>query len=492
MPLHNLTPSNVRKPNFKQGVLHTDICIIGAGSGGLSVAAAAVQMGASVVLIEKGAMGGDCLNTGCVPSKALIAAAHVAHTMRNSQNFGLGVYEPMFDFSNIHKHIHDVISAIAPHDSVERFEGLGATVIKATARFIGSSLVEAGSQRIYARRFVIATGSSAAVPPIAGLAELPYLTNENIFDLTERPRHLIVIGGGPIGVEMSQSFRRLGSAVTIVERFGILAKDDPEAVDVVRRALVADGISIYENTGVIGVTRNGTNIDVKLELTPSDTRIITGSHIFVAAGRKPNIAQLGLEEAGVKTTPQGILVDDRLLTTNKRVFAIGDVSGGPQFTHIAAYHAGIVIRNALFGLPAKVTYKALPWVTYSDPELAHVGLTESAARKTNKRVSILLSPLIGNDRAQTEHETEGLVKIVLGKRRQILGATIVGPRAGELISLWGLAISNNLKIGSIASQIVPYPTLSEVSKRTAGMFYTPTLFGSRTKRIVRLIQRILP
>jgi pyruvate/2-oxoglutarate dehydrogenase complex dihydrolipoamide dehydrogenase (E3) component len=473
----NPPPGDVRKPNLKHGVLHADICVIGAGSAGLSVAAAAVQMGASVILIEKGDMGGDCLNTGCVPSKALIAAAHAAHTMRSCRRFGLDAKEPTFDFSNVSKHIHDVI---------------GVTVIKSSARFVGANLIEAGAQKVKARRFVVATGSSAALPPIPGLAELPYLTNENIFDLTQLPQHLIVIGGGPIGVEIAQAFRRLGSEVTVVERFSILAKDDPEAVEVVRRALIADGVLIYENTGVIDATRSGQNIDVRIEPTPGDIQVVTGSHVFVAAGRKPNTSGLGLEAAAIEATPKGITVDGRLRTTNKRVFAIGDVAGGPQFTHIAAYHAGVVIRNALFGLPASVNYKALPWVTYTDPELAHVGLTEVEARKSSEPISILLSPLTGNDRAQTEHETEGLAKIVLGKRGRIRGATIVGPRAGELIAIWGLAISANLKIGSIASLVVPYPTLSEVSKRAAGAYFTPILFGPRTKRFVRLIQRFLP
>ena len=488
----NPSPGDVRKPNLKQGVLHADICVIGAGSAGLSVAAAAVQMGASVILIEKGDMGGDCLNTGCVPSKALIAAAHAAHTMRSCRRFGLDAKEPTFDFLNVSKHIHDVIGTIAPHDSVERFEGLGVTVIKSSGRFVGANLVEAGSQKVKARRFVVATGSSAALPPIPGLTELPYLTTENVFDLTALPQHLIVIGGGPIGVEIAQAFRRLGSEVTVVERLSILAKDDPEAVEVVRRALIVDGISIYENTGVIDATRNGQNVDIRIEPAPGDGRIITGSHLFVAAGRKPNTSSLGLDAAAIEATPKGIIVDGRLRTTNKRVFAIGDVAGGPQFTHIAAYHSGIVIRNALFGLPANVNYKALPWVTYTDPELAHVGLTEAEARKASQPVSILLSSLAGNDRAQTQRETEGLAKIVFGKRGQIVGATIVGPRAGELIAIWGLAISSNLKIGSIASLVVPYPTLSEVSKRAAGAYFTPILFGPRTKRFVRLIQRFLP
>jgi pyruvate/2-oxoglutarate dehydrogenase complex dihydrolipoamide dehydrogenase (E3) component len=492
MVVKKSSPAEARKLNCNKGVINTDICIIGAGSGGLSVAAGASQMGASVVLIEKGEMGGDCLNTGCVPSKALIAAAHAAQTMRSSGRLGLDRCEPAVRFLNIHNHIRGVIAAIAPHDSVERFEGLGVTVIKTAARFVSPNLIEAGAQKVQARRFVVATGSSAGVPPIPGLAEVPYLTNESVFDLTERPDHLIVVGGGPIGTELAQSFRRLGSKVTVVERFGMLAKDEPEAVEVVRQALIADGVAIYENTGVIGVAHNGRNIDLRIELAPNDSRIITGSHLLVAAGRNPNTSGLGLDAAGIETTPRGITVDARLRTSNKRVFAIGDVAGGPQFTHIAAYHAGIVIRNALFGLPAAVDYKALPWVTYTDPELAHVGLTEADARQSDQPVSILLSPLSGNDRAQTERETDGLAKIVLGKGGRILGATIAGPHAGELISLWSLAISSGLKIGSIAKLVIPYPTLSEVSKRAAGSYYTPTLFGPRTRFFVRLIQRFLP
>ena len=485
-------PPAVRKPSLKKGVLQADICVIGAGSGGLSVAAAAVQMGASVVIIEKGDMGGDCLNTGCVPSKALIASAHAAHTIRSSLRYGLDAHVPTLDYSNVHKHIHNIIGAIAPHDSVERFEGLGVTVIKAPARFINATTVVAGSNQVKARRFVLATGSSAAVPPIPGLSDVDYLTNENIFELMEQPRHLVIIGGGPIGIEIAQSYCRLGSQVTVIEKYGLLAKDEPEAVDVVRRSLVSDGVSIYENAGVIDVVRNGPAIDVGIELKSGERRIIAGTHLFVAVGRKPNTSDLGLELAGIEATPRGITVDGRLRTTNKRVFAIGDVAGGPQFTHIAGYHAGIVIRNALFGIPAHVNYRALPWVTYSDPELAHVGLTEDSARQSNQLASVLLSPLAVNDRAQTECATEGLAKIVLGKKGIILGATIVGPRAGELISLWGLAINSRLKIGSIAGLVVPYPTLSEVSKRVAGMHFTPTLFSARIKCVVRLIQRFLP
>lgn len=481
-----------KRPEVRGNVIHADLCIVGAGSGGLSVAAGAVQMGASVVLIEKGEMGGDCLNTGCVPSKALIAAAHVAHMHQIAKHFGIHGDEPEVRFQEVHDHVHGVIGAIAPHDSVERFEGLGVMVIQAAGRFVDRETIEAGGRRIKARRFVIATGSRAATPPVPGLAESGYLTNETVFDLKEAPGHLIVIGGGPIGIEMAQSFRRLGSDVTVIEKFGILAKDEPEAVDVVRASLRGDGVRLVEGLGVSEVRRENDSVTLVLDGDSQLDRTIVGTHLLVAAGRRPNIENLGLEAAGIAHTAKGITVDARLISSNCKVFAIGDVAGGPQFTHIAGYHAGIVIRNALFGLPAKVDYRALPWVTYTDPELAHVGLTEAEARKAGHAAEVLTWSFAMNDRAQAERATGGLAKIVLGRKGRILGATIVGPRAGELIGTWGLAINSGLKIGAIASAVLPYPTLSEISKRAAGSYYTPKLFGAVTRRIVGLVQRILP
>jgi pyruvate/2-oxoglutarate dehydrogenase complex dihydrolipoamide dehydrogenase (E3) component len=485
-------PQIARRPALRDGILRADLCIVGGGSGGLSMAAAAAQMGASVILIEKGKMGGDCLNTGCVPSKALIAAAHAAQVVREGHGFGVETQDPVIDFSRVHRHVHGVIGAIAPHDSVERFEGLGVEVIQAPGRFTAPDMLVAGGQRIRARRYVVATGSRAAVPPIPGLKDVSYLTNESLFDLTELPRHLIVIGGGPIGVEMAQAFRRLGSTVTIVEKFGILAKDEPEAVDIIRRSLKDEGIELFENTGIEGIELCDGCIGVNLDSKAIPARTIAGSHILVAAGRHPNLEELNLSAAGVNVTPKGISTDARLRTTNRRIFAIGDVAGGPQFTHIAGYHASVAIKNILCGLPAKVNYAALPWVTYTDPELAHVGLTESDARAQKLNFRILSWPMAMNDRAQAERATDGLAKVVVGKRGRILGATIVGPRAGELIGTWGLAISSGLSIGALATSIAPYPTLSEVTKRVAGSSFTSTLFGSRTKVLVGLIQRFLP
>jgi pyruvate/2-oxoglutarate dehydrogenase complex dihydrolipoamide dehydrogenase (E3) component len=444
-------------------------------------------MGAKVVLIEKHKMGGDCLNTGCVPSKALIAAATAAHEVRNSARFGVNGHEPAIDFAKVHAHVHGVIAAIAPHDSVERFEGLGVKVIAAPGRFASPSTVIAGDHEIVARRFVVATGSHAFMPPISGLDTVPVLTNETIFDLTEAPEHLLVIGGGPIGLELAQAHRRLGSRVTVIEALSILPKDDPAAVAFVREQLMQDGIEVLEAARVISVTKVGNRVSALIEQGGS-RRTVSGTHLLVAAGRRANVSTLGLVEAGIEHGPTGIRVDARLRTTNKRVFAIGDVAGGPQFTHVAGYHAGIVIRNALFNLPAKADHRAVPWVTYTDPELAHVGQNEAQARTQDRSAKAVTWAFAQNDRAQAEHATDGFIKAVVGKGGRIAGATIVGRHAGELILPWVLAVQKRLKVSDMASLIAPYPTLGEVSKRVAGSWYTPALFSDRTRRIVRMMQ----
>ena len=471
------------------GPIATDLCVIGGGSGGLAVAAGAVQMGAEVVLVEKGKMGGDCLNYGCVPSKSLIAAGKAAQTIRTAGRFGVNGHEPAIDFAAVHAHVHGVIAAIAPHDSEARFAGLGVRVLRAPARFTGPREIEVAGQRVQARRFVIATGSSPAVPALPGLAEAPYLTNETIFDLTERPEHLIVLGGGPIGCELAQAHRRLGARTTVLQRRAILPKDDPAAIEVVRRQLLAEGVDLREHVQVTAVEREGNGVAVRVRQAEVEERIV-GSHLLVATGRSANVEGLGLEAAGVDYSPKGIAVDARLRTSNKRIYAIGDVAGGYQFTHMAAYHAGIVIRNALFKLPAKVDTRAVPWVTYTEPELAQVGLTEAMARDQGVEVEVLSWPFAENDRAQTERATEGFVKALLDRRGRIRGATIVGDRAGELIHTWVLAIAQGLKIGSLAQFIAPYPTLGEASKRAAGSYYTPKLFSERTRSIVRFLQRL--
>jgi pyruvate/2-oxoglutarate dehydrogenase complex dihydrolipoamide dehydrogenase (E3) component len=472
-------------------VIDVDICIIGAGSGGLSVAAGASQLGAKTVLIEKGEMGGDCLNTGCVPSKALIAAAHAAHAQRSSGKFGIApIAEPKVDFKAVHKHVHGVIAAIAPVDSEARFTGMGVNVIRETACFTGPGEVTAGAQKIKAKRFVIATGSRPFVPPIDGLGDISYLTNESIFDLTECPEHLIVIGGGPIGCELAQAFRRLGAKVTIVEMDRLMGKDDPEMAAHVVTRLEAEGIDVREGTGVTAVAQDGDKLVATVKQGDEESQV-QGSHLLVSAGRVPVTDGLGLDAAGVEHGRRGITVDAGLRTTNKRIYAVGDVSGGPQFTHVAGYHAGVLIRRILFRMFwAKTDYRALPWVTYTDPELAHVGLTEEQAIEKMGKISVLRWSFAENDRAQAERAIDGHLKVIVDKSSRPVGATIVGAHAGELIQPWILAIQNRMKMGKMAGYIAPYPTLGEVNKRAASSYFMPKLFSEKTRRLVRLLLKL--
>jgi len=468
--------------------LNVDICVIGAGSGGLSVAAGASQMGAKTVLIEKHKMGGDCLNTGCVPSKALLAAGHAAHAISRAKDFGVHVEPPRIESSGVYGHVQNTIAKIEPNDSIERFEGLGVHVIQGEGRFTGPNEVVVGETTIKARRVVIATGSRAFVPPIPGLDSVTYHTNETIFEADKLPEHLIVIGGGPIGIELAQAHRHLGAKVTVLELFNVMPKDDPELVAVVRSQLEEDGIDIIEGIKVNKIEPTPSGVRVNIEQNGED-KAIDGSDLLIAAGRVANVDGLGLEKAGIQYSKKGIEVDARLRTSNKKVFAIGDVAGGLQFTHVAGYHASIVIKNALFRLPAKADHRTVPWVTYTTPELAQVGLTEEQARKSHGEIKILRWPFHENDRAQAERQTDGLIKVIITPKGKILGCGIVGPAAGELIQTWVLAMSQDLKIGAVAQMIAPYPTLGEVSKRAAGSFYTPSLFSERTRKIVRFLSK---
>ena len=460
-----------------------DICVIGGGSAGLSFAAGAAQLGRKVVLVEKGKMGGDCLNYGCVPSKALIAAASYAAAIRGATPFGVSGGEPLVDFPAVMDHVQAVIAAIAPHDSVERFEGLGVKVILARGEFTGPRTIEAGGVEINAKHFVIATGSSPTAPPIPGLSETAHFTNETIFANRKRPSHLIVIGGGPIGTELAQAHQRLGSAVTIVDGLTILNREDSEAADIIRKSLIADGVRLNENKQISRVSRSDAGVRVFME----DGEAIEGTHLLVATGRHANLDGLGLEKAGVEMAAGKLKLDARLRTTNKRIYAAGDAAGGPQFTHLAGDHASTLVRNILFKTPAKRRDWLSPRATYCDPEVASVGMSEAEAVAADSSCRVVRWSLTENDRAQAERETEGFIKAFIGKGGRILGATIVGRGAGDLIGLWAFALANRLKIGAMTAYIAPYPTRGEISKRAGGAYYTPTLFSDRTRALVKLL-----
>jgi pyruvate/2-oxoglutarate dehydrogenase complex dihydrolipoamide dehydrogenase (E3) component len=469
--------------------IEPDICVIGGGSAGLSVAAAAAVFGVSVVLVEKGKTGGSSLNNGCMPSKALIAAARRASAIRHSAPFGVTARAPAVEFGKVHAHLQRVAAAIAPNDSVARFTGLGVRMIAGTASFKDArTLLVGDAYEIKARRFVIATGSSPAAPPVPGLSETKYLTNETIFDLTECPRHLLVLGAGPTGIELAQAFRRLGADVTVFDAGLPLPKDDPECAAVVLDQLAREGVTLRAGVEVLRVEPAGAGARVIIKGIVGEESVDC-THLLVVDGRRPNLEELGLAAAGIKHEPTGIVVDRGLMTSNRRVFAIGDVIGAVPFTHVATYHADIVIRRALFRSAAKVDDDAITWVTFTDPELAQVGLQEAEAKRRFKKINVLRAAYNDNDRAQAEGTTAGHIKVITAQNGQVLGATIVGAQAGELITAWSLAVNQRLKIGAFAEMIVPYPTLAEVGKRAAMEYFRPSLTRPWLRRIIGILRR---
>ncbi len=470
-------------------ILTPDICVIGAGSGGLSVAAAAAAFGVEVVLIEKGKMGGDCLNYGCVPSKAILAAGKTAETFRQSAKFGIKPVDPEVNFKKVHDHIHDVIATIEPNDSVERFTALGVTVIQAGGTFKDAKTVVAGDYEIRARRFVIATGSSAFVPPIPGLDTVEYFTNESLFENTRKIGKLIVIGGGPIGMEMAQAHKRLGCDVTVIEGAKALGKDDPELTGILLEKLREEGIEVVEDTMVASIAKKGKS-GVRVTGKMGDKEItIDGTHLLVATGRAPNVEGLGLENANIEYSRRGISVKPDLRTTNKKVYAIGDVTGGLQFTHVAGYHAGLVIRGILFRMKAVPDDTIVPWVTYTEPELGHVGLNEQQAKEKHGQVAIHRWPYHENDRAIAERKTTGHIKLITKKNGTIVGVSILGANAGEMINMWALAVKQKLKLKDVTGYISPYPTMSEIGKRAAVSSFAPLTRKPLIRWVIGLLRK---
>jgi pyruvate/2-oxoglutarate dehydrogenase complex dihydrolipoamide dehydrogenase (E3) component len=473
--------------------LTPDLCVIGAGVGGLTAAAAGAAMGVPVVLVEKGRLGGQNLSTGTVPSKALRAAAQYAEWVRSGVRFGVKSARSGIDFAAVNAHVRGAIEAIAPQESVERFTGLGVRVVTGTGQFKDANTLAVGDLAIKARRFIVATGSSPLIPPIPGLQETPYLTPETIFDLTDCPRHLIVIGAGPIGLELAQTFRRLGSDVTVLEAAIPLSGEDRECTQVVLEALAREGVRVRTGVQIAQVRRVLARTQVVIakadDTAPDGETTVEGSHLLLVAGRRPNVDDLDLDAARIRHGDDGIVVDEGLRTTNKDVYAIGDVIGGARFAHAASHHAGLVVRNALFRHPITVDHRAVPRITFTDPELAQVGLTEEEARARAGAIRILRWPYRENDRAVTVAATEGHIKIITDRPGTILGATIVGAAASENIAVWALAIGQKLNISALAGVVLPYPTYAEAGKRAAITYFMGGLTSSRVHRIIGWLRR---
>jgi len=467
--------------------LKPDLCIIGAGAGGSALAAAAAQAGASVVLLERHRMGGDSLNYACVPTKALAAAARRAQAMRTAGSFGITPVEPVVDAGAVHAHVRATITACAPNVSVPRLSSLGVRVVQAAGRFYDASSVIAGDYVIKAHRFVVATGSSPSIPAIPGLSDVPYFTNETVLDFAEPVEHLIVIGAGPTGLELAQAFRRFGSRVTVLEIGKGLAKDDPELSDVVFKALRSEGIFLCEGSKVEHVEMNGQQIRVSVVID-GRAAVVEGSSLLVATGRRPNTADLNLDGAGVKHDGRGILVDNSMQTSNRKVLAIGDVAGGPQFAHAASYQADVVLRRLVLQIPASFRAELVPRVTYTSPEIAQVGLSESEA-SVKGGINVHRWPFQDNDRARTEHSEVGFVKVITDKRGRILGAGVVGESAGEIIQMWSLAVSQRLNIDAMTQWIAPYPTLTEINRRVALGYYGQPAKSSMRRRLTGWLTR---
>ncbi|WP_439636606.1 dihydrolipoyl dehydrogenase family protein [Oceanicaulis sp.] len=464
--------------------IKADLAIIGAGAAGLVTASGAAQLGRKVVLFEAGEMGGDCLNYGCVPSKAILTAAHKVHAIREASKYGITVGEPSVDFAKVRETIQTAITTIEPNDSQERFEGFGVKVVREYARFENEDTIVSDSVEVKAKRIVVATGTRAFIPPIDGLSAAPYLTNETIWSLETLPEHLIVLGAGPIGSELGQAFRRLGSDVTIIEAGVPLARFESEHAAWVTDALMSDGVSLHAGLSATKVSHDDTGVTVTL----SDGQSVTGSHILVATGRKPVLDGLNLEAAGVETDARGIVCDDRLRTSNKRVLAAGDIAGKGGLTHLAGWHGSVILRNLYYGLSTGQSSQPIPGAVYTDPPIAQVGLTEAQARAEHgDKIKVARWGFDDNDRAIAESDVRGGVKLILGKGGKVLGAHAAGARADDLIQIAGGVMARGGTVRDLTSPVAPYPTRGEIFKRAAGSYYEPVVFGSMAKLLASVL-----
>jgi pyruvate/2-oxoglutarate dehydrogenase complex dihydrolipoamide dehydrogenase (E3) component len=462
-----------------------DIGIIGGGAAGLTIASGAAQLGAKTLLVEKEkVLGGDCLHFGCVPSKTLIHSAHVYHLMKNADRFGLPhVDPPPVDFSKIARRIQDVISVIQEHDSEERFCGLGARVVFGDAVFQDDHAVAVAGKPLSAKIWVVATGSSPIAPPIEGLQATAFLTNREIFSLDRLPASMTILGAGPIGIEMAQAFNRLGCRVTVVDQADqILVKEDRDMADAVQKVLAGEGVFFRLEASIQSVCQGDQGKVVRIKNVNGDSEDLASEQILVALGRSANIEGLGLEGIGIDLEDRGIRVDSRLRTSRKHIYAAGDVTGGYQFTHAAGYEGGIVVSNAVFHLPRKVDYTFLPWCTYTDPELASIGMNETRAKEAGIECRVWTEAFRDNDRSLAEDRKTGLIKMILDKKEKPLGVQILGPRAGDILAEWVAVLNGKVKLSSLASAVHPYPTIGEINKRVAGSFFSTKIFSDRVQK----------
>jgi pyruvate/2-oxoglutarate dehydrogenase complex dihydrolipoamide dehydrogenase (E3) component len=462
-----------------------DIGIIGGGAAGLTVASGAAQLGAKTLLIEKEKeLGGDCLHFGCVPSKTLIRTARAYHAMKHSQALGLPTVEvPPVDFRKVRERIRSVIATIQTHDSEERFCSLGAKVRFGESVFTDEHSIRQNGESVSAKNWVIATGSSPDSPRIEGLDKTPYITNKEIFSLDRLPESMIILGAGPIAIEMAQAFCRLGTRVFVVQRSGqILSKEDKDMADEVMQVLASEGVGFHLNVSVLGVKDLGNEREVLIKAKDGETTSLKAEQLLMAMGRDPNIQGLNLEGVGIELDRKGVKVDDRMRTTRKHIYAAGDVTGRFQFTHAAGYEGSIVVSNAIFHLPRKADYTFLPWCTYTDPELASIGMNEKGAREAGIEYSIFTEAFRDNDRSLAEGERVGKIKMVLDKGERPIGVQILGPHAGELLSEWVAVLNGKVKLSTLASAVHPYPTLGEINKRVAGAYLSPKIFSDKVRK----------
>jgi len=465
-----------------------DIGVIGGGAAGLTVTAGSAQLGAKTLLIEKEpALGGDCLHYGCVPSKTLIRTAQVYQRLKNLETFGLpSVAIPRVDFKPVAERIQRVIQRIQAHDSVERFCNLGARVVFGQAEFVDDHAVRLDGETLSAKTWVLAMGSSPAVPKLPGLDTTSYLTNRDLFSLEELPASMIVLGAGPIACEMAQAFARLGTEVQVIQRSGqILSKEDRDLADLLQARLEAEGVRFHLKAGVKEVRDGERTKEVLFTDKDGLEQVLRAEQLLVALGREANVSGLGLEKTGIEFTPRGIPVDARMRATQKHIYAAGDVTGVNQFTHAAGFEGGIVVSNAVFHVPRKADDTLMPWCTYTEPELASIGLNEKRAVDKGLETRVFTEPFSGNDRSLAENEELGQIKLLLDPKDKPVGVQILGPQAGELLSEWVAALNGKARLTTLAGAIHPYPTLAEINKRVVGKVLEPKIFSETMQKALK-------